>query len=244
MVTGLECFRNYFKDFSDGYVLIGGVACELILDSMLLPFRPTNDFDLVVVAENLQYGFGAKLKQFIHDGKYAVGQRKSKQQASFFRFLNPKTEGFPQMLELASNKPAENWIYHFAPLDIGDGKPSLSAILFDADYYSFICENSVSIRDLSVISLTGIIPLKALAFEELTRSENPAEKNLLNIEKHLDDIFVFANLLPDTPKPLPAKLRKDLATIMALIEQRDLSAERLELAKHIRQFYGCAESSA
>ena len=51
MVAGLECFRDYFKDFPEDYILIGGVACELILNSMQLQFRVTNDFDRVIIAE-------------------------------------------------------------------------------------------------------------------------------------------------------------------------------------------------
>lgn len=70
MVTGLETFREYFQDYPNDYILIGGVACELVLNSMHLDFRPTSDFDIVIVSEKLKGGFGAKLKRFIHDGGY------------------------------------------------------------------------------------------------------------------------------------------------------------------------------
>ena len=75
MVNGLEKFRDYFQDYTEDYVLIGGVACELALNSLRLEFRPTDDFDIVIVSENLQKGFGAKLKKFIIDGKYSVQKR-------------------------------------------------------------------------------------------------------------------------------------------------------------------------
>ena len=87
MVNGLEKFHNYFQNHTGDYVLIGGVACELALNSLRLKFRPTDDFDIVIVSENLQQGFGVALKQFIRDGQYSVQKRKSNDKPTFFRFL-------------------------------------------------------------------------------------------------------------------------------------------------------------
>ena len=84
MVTGLETFREYFQDFSSDYVVIGGVACELALDSLRLDFRPTDDFDIVIVSENLAHGFGTALKRFIRDGGYSVQHRKATTSRLFF----------------------------------------------------------------------------------------------------------------------------------------------------------------
>lgn len=33
MVYGLEKFREYFSQYSDQYVLIGGAACDLIMEN-------------------------------------------------------------------------------------------------------------------------------------------------------------------------------------------------------------------
>ena len=30
MVKGIERFREYFRDFTDQYVLIGGAACDIL----------------------------------------------------------------------------------------------------------------------------------------------------------------------------------------------------------------------
>ena len=32
MVIGIEKFREYFKAFADSYVIIGGTACDIILE--------------------------------------------------------------------------------------------------------------------------------------------------------------------------------------------------------------------
>ena len=38
MVIGVNKFREYFKDFADSYIIIGGTACDIILeDAELVP---------------------------------------------------------------------------------------------------------------------------------------------------------------------------------------------------------------
>jgi hypothetical protein len=41
MVKGLEIFRVWFKDYADQYVLIGGTAASLAMQSAGLDFRAT-----------------------------------------------------------------------------------------------------------------------------------------------------------------------------------------------------------
>lgn len=43
MVRGLELFRTRFADYADSYVLIGGAACDVLLEHAALPFRATGD---------------------------------------------------------------------------------------------------------------------------------------------------------------------------------------------------------
>ena len=32
MVRGLDIFKSYFEDYTDNYVIIGGTACDIIID--------------------------------------------------------------------------------------------------------------------------------------------------------------------------------------------------------------------
>ncbi len=48
MVKGLDIFREHFRDFSDRYMLIGGVACSLIFEELGIDFRGTRDIDIVL----------------------------------------------------------------------------------------------------------------------------------------------------------------------------------------------------
>ena len=57
MVKGIEIFRQYF--------LIGGVACDIVLEENASAFRATKDLDIVLIVEAFNEGFGKKLWQFI-----------------------------------------------------------------------------------------------------------------------------------------------------------------------------------
>jgi hypothetical protein len=53
MVRGLGKFKEYFHEFTEKYVFIGGTACDLLMNSLGLPFRATKDLDIVYTIENL-----------------------------------------------------------------------------------------------------------------------------------------------------------------------------------------------
>lgn len=237
MVNGLEKFHNYFQNHTGDYVLIGGVACELALNSLRLEFRPTDDFDIVIVSENLQQGFGVALKQFIRDGQYSVQKRKSNDKPTFFRFLNPKDDTFPSKLELATVKPFDDWEWDFVPLDAGDARSSLSAILFEKDFYSFILDNATVIHGISTMRLEGLIPLKSLAYLELFKQENPSPKVLANIEKHRQDIFRLADVLPESSFQLPPHVAEITSEALNLIASKIQNEDAVEILEMLKQFY-------
>ena len=47
MVAGLLKFKEYFKDYADSYVLIGGAACDILFTENEADFRATRDLDMV-----------------------------------------------------------------------------------------------------------------------------------------------------------------------------------------------------
>jgi len=53
MVKGLEKFRQHFRSFPGQYVLIGGAACDLLMEEAGLEFRATKDLDIVLIVEAL-----------------------------------------------------------------------------------------------------------------------------------------------------------------------------------------------
>ena len=52
MVTGIESFREKFRDFSDCYTVIGGAACDILMEEADLDFRATKDIDLILILED------------------------------------------------------------------------------------------------------------------------------------------------------------------------------------------------
>ena len=62
MVKGLDIFYDYFAEFTDQYVLIGGAACDISFHSNSdLDFRATKDLDMVLVIEAQTKEFAQKL---------------------------------------------------------------------------------------------------------------------------------------------------------------------------------------
>ena len=49
MIRGLEVFKNYFRSFSDQYVIIGGAACDIVFSEANSSFRATKDIDMVLI---------------------------------------------------------------------------------------------------------------------------------------------------------------------------------------------------
>ncbi len=57
MVKGLNLFRDYFREYTDCYVLIGGTASHLALKEEALDFRATKDLDIILCIEALNERF-------------------------------------------------------------------------------------------------------------------------------------------------------------------------------------------
>ncbi|MBR4489870.1 hypothetical protein IKP13_04480, partial [bacterium] len=141
MVKGLDIFREYFKDYTDQYVLIGGTACTVSFEHQNESFgRTTKDLDVVLIVEALTEDFGKKFWQFITDGKYR-NRVKSNGRPQFYRFDKPEEPDFPEMIEifarteiiLAETSP-------IVPIHIYDSVSSLSAILLNAAYYQLLLD--------------------------------------------------------------------------------------------------------
>ena len=58
MVSGFTKFKERFQGFENQYVIIGGTACDLIMENEELPFRATKDVDIVLIVESITAEFG------------------------------------------------------------------------------------------------------------------------------------------------------------------------------------------
>mgnify|MGYP000227368781 CR=1 FL=1 len=106
MVNGIDIFREHFNHFKEQYTVIGGFACDLLMNDAGLDFRQTVDIDMVLIVEALTTDFAKAFWAFIEAGGYQARQR-SNGQPEFYRFVDPTNPAYPKMIELFS-RPQSN----------------------------------------------------------------------------------------------------------------------------------------
>ncbi|MFH0988472.1 MAG: hypothetical protein V1799_00470 [bacterium] len=215
MVRGIEIFREYFKNYPDSYIIIGGTACDIAIEAAGLIPRATKDIDIIVVIEALRPDFVKQFWKFIADGKYGE-QQKSETDRKYYRFLKPADPDFPQQIELFSRKPDvidSAGIEHLTPIPVDDDLSSLSAILMDESYYNYTLAHSIEDKELKLAQTEALICLKVKAFIDMQeRKEQGKQVNDKTIKKHKLDVFRLALLLAaDTVFELPHTLKTDLS---------------------------------
>ncbi len=103
-VYGLGRFGEYMAGLEEHYAVIGGTACDILLNASDLPFRATKDIDVVLMVEDCPAEVGRAIWKLLSDGGYAVARRGT-ENAHFYRFSKPAASGFPSMVELFGTEP-------------------------------------------------------------------------------------------------------------------------------------------
>lgn len=235
MVIGIDKFRERFAGFEDNYVVIGGAACDWLMSHTpgAFPFRATHDIDLVICAETMTPAFGNAVWSFVRDGGYSVYERKDGPK-SFFRFLNPSTSGYPSMLEFFAREPLTFPLVQkttIVPIPIGDDISSLSGILLDKNYYSFIRSLRRTVDGICVLSTEALLLLKARAWKDFadrkSRGEFVKEKDL---RKHrLDIIRLLATIPEATQIRISEPLYNDFGEFLSTYAQNPTDPAALEI---------------
>lgn len=70
MVNGFTKFKEKFQGFENQYVIIGGTACDLIMENEELPFRATKDVDIVLIVESITAEFGRQFWEYVKEAGY------------------------------------------------------------------------------------------------------------------------------------------------------------------------------
>lgn len=195
MVTGIEKFKEYFSPQTDSYIIIGGTACDIVMESRGLSPRATKDFDIVLITDELYKGeFFKHLWKFIIDGDYEQRNHGQSGIKQYFRFLKPSNEGFPAQLELFSRNPGlEGLNEHtvFVPIPLDEELESLSAILLEDEYYELLKSNSYVQEGVRIAGVESLICLKAKAYLDLSQREGQSD----NAKKHKKDVLRLGALL-------------------------------------------------
>lgn len=197
----LDIFKNYFWDYKDQYVLIGGSATKLVLEDADLRARATKDLDIVLCAKALTREFVSKFWEFISAGGYEIKKR-SNGGSVYYRFEKPTIEGFPYMIELLSERVEyfEETNQIVLPLVIDDDIVSLSAIILNQEYYDFLMDNKIEFDGIIIADERLLIPLKVSAYMDINRRREAGEQAKGDdIKKHKNDVIRLAVLLSNVP---------------------------------------------
>lgn len=204
MINGMERFKNHFLPYNNQYVVIGGFACDILMNDYGYSFRATKDIDLVLIVEALSNDFIKSFWEFVKQGEYEAGKRINGDY-EYYRFLNPKKNDYPSMIELFSrpqNKVQLCKDSHLIPLIPDDDElSSLSAILLNEDYYRLLLKGSRKIDDITILDKEFLILFKIRAWVDLTNKKLHGEKVWTkDIIKHKQDVFRLSQLLTGKEK--------------------------------------------
>lgn len=192
MVNGFDRFIEYFKDYLDQFVIIGGYACTLHYFEKGVQFRQTHDIDIVLIMENMSLKFYEKFWNYLMEGAY-VSESQTSIDHHYYRFETTKDKEYPKVIELLSRKSFEldkQLSNHITPIHIDEKIRSLSAIVLDDDYYHLIQMNRVVIKEISVLSLEFIVILKINAYLDLSElKKQGVDIKSSHIRKHRSDVL-------------------------------------------------------
>ncbi|WP_321330850.1 hypothetical protein [uncultured Bacteroides sp.] len=192
MVKGLERFRDYFRDYSRNYVIIGGTACNQLLDAADVRPRATKDIDVILIVEALTDDFVKRFWEFVKAGQYELWQT-AVGATRFYRFIKPADKEFPAQIELFSRVPDMITLpadAHLSPIPVGEELSSFSAILLDDIYYKYATEHGIILNDLNFLDRDALVLLKVKAYlNNIKRREQGEEVRSEDIYKHKKDIY-------------------------------------------------------
>ena len=235
MVKGLDTFREYFKDFEEQYVLIGGAACDILFASNEGQFRATRDLDMVLIVEALTQEFGDKFWEYIESGKYR-NKAANTGNPQFYRFDKPENDSYPKMIELFARTDFKlKEMNGLTPIHIDDEVSSLSAILLNEDYYSVLLSGKVVVQELSVLRPEYLLLFKAKAFLDLSaRKANGEHVDSRDIKKHKNDILRIAmEFVLEKTDVLPEAVHTDIKDFIEKLEEEPFD-------KNLLKTYGLA----
>ncbi len=224
MVRGLGHFKNYFKNYSEHFILIGGVANYLLLDEVgAARIRPTKDLDIVLMIRPSK-NFLNVIKSYIKAGGYEI-QRGNRDQATFYRFQKPIDGKFPIMIEFFATAEDNFELFdgqHIIPITVSEKIESLSAILLDDEYYTIISKNVVEKDGIYILNALALIIFKAKAYLEIKERREDSK----NWKKHRGDIINLAVtfLTEESREKLTGKIRKDFTEFVNQLK-RELTPE-------------------
>jgi len=221
--AGLSHFQDYCKDLDEHYVVVGGFATLMLLDSQLENHgKATFDIDLVLLTSH-SIEMSQRIKQYIKEGKYTI-EKGSKDQYQYYRFRHPQKENFAKEIEFfASNENNLEFdaSQRIISIDPEEGLYSLSAIMLDPEYFELIKNNIDKTHRAPCTNTQATIMLKMSAFFDIKNRISKSDDK--KWKKHRRDILKLALLLEGSERvSLVGRMIEDFDAFIAhLIDDVD-----------------------
>jgi hypothetical protein len=229
MVNGIEKFREKFEQFDDGYVVIGGTACSVIMETENLPFRTTKDIDAILIVDAEEFkGFAGAFWEFVKEGGYKCGW-KGDENSHFYRFTEPHA-GYPSQIEFFSRSAFPLAIPEgITPVHVDDDISSLSAIVLDDDYYNLLKNGCEKVNGIRILKVEYLIVFKMYARINLkAEKESGKQVNEKDFKKHKNDVFRLLRLIPPELKvALPEKIKHHIGRFLESMQKEPLDEQVL-----------------
>lgn len=231
MVSGIDLFKEKFKDYANCYTVIGGVACDILMMEARLNFRETRDIDMILVMEDNFSGFTKLFWEYVKDGGYKYGWKGSGKM-NFYRFTEPKV-GYPAQIELFSRNPEHFFDIEsgIIPVHIDDDVSSLSAILLNDDYYNLMIKGRRVVNGLTVLDSEYLILFKMYAFVNCNEDKkNGKFVKERDWKKHKYDVFRLLQIA-DREKHIevPDSVKHTVEMFIELMDLEDIPYHSLDI---------------
>lgn len=231
MVSGFDSFREKFKGYEDCYTIIGGTACDILMNEVGLDFRATKDIDMILLIEERFAEFAAAFWSYIKGGGYKCGW-KSSDVPHFYRFTEPQGAGYPVMIELFSRRPdfqIDHPEIHLTPLPVSDEISSLSAIMLDDNYYRLMLAGRKTVDGVSVLSAEYLMLFKMKAWLDLRQKKaDGAHVNERDLKKHKNDVFrLFPLVGPSAQITVSKAVGADVGQFINAMRSESINLEKL-----------------
>jgi len=115
------------------------------------------------------------------------------------------------------------------PMPFDDDISSLSAIIVNDDYYSFMQAGKIIIDNAPVLDVAHIIPFKMKAWLDLSARKAAGESiDSKTISKHKNDVFRLSVLLtPNLTVPVSQVIRLDIEEFISMIQDENVDLKAL-----------------
>lgn len=233
MVSGFDSFKEKFKGYEDCYTIIGGTACDILMNEAGLDFRATKDIDMILLIEERFAEFAATFWSYIKDGGYKCGWKNS-DAPHFYRFTEPQTAGYPVMIELFSRRPdfqIDHPEIHLTPLPVSDEISSLSAIMLDDNYYRLMLAGRKTVDGVSVLRAEYLMLLKMKAWLDLWQKKTDGvHVNERDLKKHKNDVFrLFLLVNPSARIAISSAVEADVRQFIDAMKRETVDLEKLDV---------------